>query len=146
MPAPKPNQPVTRFRGTAIGILCALGAAVLAAVPGTILQAQLSYAGNVPLPWGALLALALAGSLMVWTGTWTKKIWVTALAGISTYVLVALFSTNSNNQLIVGSSYFDVIPGPALAGTIWVYGIVVATVVALLIVSRTLAGAKAQRS
>lgn len=145
MPVPRPNQPTPRFRGLATGIACALGAGVLAAVPGTILHAQLSYAGDTPLPWGALLALALAASLMVWVGSWTRKIWVTAISGVVTYVLVALFSVDENNQMIVGSSYLDVLPGPALAGTIWLYGIVVATIIALLIVSRTLAGAKTRK-
>ena len=119
-------------------VLAALAAGTLAAVVGTILHASVAYAGDTPIPWGAALALLLTGALSYWAGMLRGKLWVTALSGLSTYVLVALFSADAHNQLIVSAQYLDVLPGPALAGTIWVYGIIVPVVIAVFLVSRHL--------
>ncbi|MFJ6417405.1 hypothetical protein [Paeniglutamicibacter sp. NPDC091659] len=119
-------------------VLAALAAGALAAVVGTILHASVGYAGDAPIPWGAALALLLTAALSYWTGMLRGKLWVSALTGLSTYVLVALFSADAHNQMIVSAQYLDVLPGPALAGTIWVYGIIVPVVVAVFMVSRHL--------
>ena len=119
-------------------VLAALAAGALAAVVGTILHASLSYVGDTPVPWGAALALLLTGALCYLAGMLRGKLWVSALSGMTTYVLVALFSADAHNQMVVSAQYLDVLPGPALAGTIWVYGIIVPVVVAVFMVSRHL--------
>ncbi|MFF5791483.1 hypothetical protein ACFY5D_05500 [Paeniglutamicibacter sp. NPDC012692] len=119
-------------------VLAALAAGALAAVVGTILHASVAYAGDTPIPWGAALALLFTGALSYWVGMLRGKLWVSALSGLSTYVLVALFSADAHNQMIVSAQYLDVLPGPALAGTIWVYGIIVPVVIAVFMVSRHL--------
>lgn len=119
-------------------VLAAFAAGTLAAVVGTILHASMAYAGDTPIPWGAVLALVLTGALSYWTGMLRGKLWVSALTGLSTYVLVAFFSADVHNQLIVSGELLDVLPGPALAGTIWVYGIIVPVVVAVFLASRHL--------
>lgn len=119
-------------------VLVALAAGALAAVVGTILHASVAYAGDTPIPWGSVLALLLTGALSYWTAMRRGKLWVGALAGLSTYVMVAFISADAHNQMIVSAQYFEVLPGPALAGTIWVYGIIVPVVVAIALASRHL--------
>lgn len=126
-------------------VLAAFAAGALAAVVGTILHASISYAGDVPIPWGASLALLLTGALTYWVGLLRGKLWVSALAGLATYVFVALIATDSNNQMIVSTQYFEMLPGPALAGGIWVYGIIVPVIVAILLASRHLRNAARSR-
>ncbi|MBV1779535.1 hypothetical protein KRR55_10475 [Paeniglutamicibacter sp. ABSL32-1] len=126
-------------------VLAAFAAGALAAVVGTILHASISYAGDVPIPWGAALALLLTGALTYWVGLLRGKLWVSALAGLATYVFVALIATDSNNQMIVSTQYFELLPGPALAGGIWVYGIIVPVIVAILLASRHLRNAARSR-
>ena len=137
---PKPNQPAGSVAATLVSVLVALAAGALAAVVGTILHATIAYVGDTPIPWGAVLALVFTGALSYWVGMWRTKLWVSALAGLATYVLVAFFSADAHNQLIVSAQYFQVLPGPALAGTIWVYGIILPVIVAIFLVSRHVRG------
>ncbi|MDO5743638.1 MAG: hypothetical protein Q4P23_04150 [Micrococcaceae bacterium] len=138
MPGPRPKQAAGAGAAGIISTLAALAAGVLAAVVGTILHASLSYAGEVPLPWGAVLALVLTGALTYWVGMLRGKLWVSALTGLSTYVFVALISMDQQNQMIVSTELFKVLPGPALAGGIWVYGIIVPVIAAILLVAKQL--------
>ncbi|RAX47376.1 hypothetical protein DQ353_18960 [Arthrobacter sp. AQ5-05] len=138
MPGPRPNK-AQGAGASAIGsVLVALAAGALAAVVGTVLHASLGYVGDVPVPWGAALALLLTGTLTYWVGLVRGKLWVSALTGLATYVFVALISTDQHNQMIVSTQFFKMLPGPALAGGIWVYGIIVPVVVAILLVSKQL--------
>jgi hypothetical protein len=122
----------------ATGILAALVAGMLAALFGTLLHGQVAYAGTAPLPWGAVLALLLAASLAVIAGLYTERLWATALAGILTYVLVGWASLDAHNHLIVSWANHEALPGPALAGAVWMYGIVASTLFALGFTARTL--------
>jgi hypothetical protein len=126
-------------------VLVALAAGALAAVVGTILHATLGYVGDTPIPWGAAVALLLTGALTYWTGLLRGKLWVSALTGLATYVFVALISTDTNNHMIVSTQFFEVLPGPALAGGLWVYGIIVPVIVAILLASRQLRAASRSR-
>lgn len=138
MPGPRPNQAAGAGSAGIFSTLAALAAGALAAVVGTILHASLSYAGDVPLPWGAILALVLTGALTYWVGMLRGKLWVSALTGLATYVFVALISMDQQNQMIVSTQLFKVLPGPALAGGIWVYGIIVPVIAAILLVAKQL--------
>ncbi len=138
MPGPRPNKAPGAGAASLLSVLAALAAGALAAVIGTILHASVSYAGDVPLPWGAILALVLTGALTYWVGLLRGKLWVSALTGLLTYVFVALISLDQQNQMIVSTQLFKVLPGPALAGGIWVYGIIVPVIAAILLVSKQL--------
>ncbi|WP_417216245.1 hypothetical protein [Arthrobacter sp.] len=130
---PAPNTSGKRVAPLLVGTLVAIVTGVLAAVFGTILQAQISYAGDTPLPWGAVLALVLAGSLAVVAGLYSERVWATAACGVLTYGLVAWTGLDVHNHLLIGWSNHETLPGPALAGAMWTYGIAVSTIVALFI-------------
>lgn len=135
---PAPSEARTGSLATATAVIAALVAGGLAAVVGTLLHAQLHYAGDTPLPWGALLALVFAGSLFTAAGIYAERVWAAALAGIAAYALVAWVSLDERNRLILSWANHEALPGPALAGVVWMYGIVAATVLALLVCARAM--------
>lgn len=128
-----PSQSGSRVAPVVVGTLVALVTGVLAAVFGTILQSQVAYVGDIPLPWGAVLALVMAGSLAVVAGLYSERIWAAAASGVITYALVAWTGLDVHNHMLIGWSNHEALPGPALAGTLWTYGIAVTTIVALLV-------------
>lgn len=130
---PAPSRTANRLTPVVLGTLVAIVTGVLAAVFGTILHAQVFYAGDTPLPWGAVLALVMAGSLAVVAGLYSERVWAAAACGVVTYVLVAWTGLDTHNHLLIGWSNHDALPGPALAGTVWTYGIAVSTIVALVV-------------
>ena len=133
---PAPDTGTRRGLATAHGILSALVAGVLAAVVGTLLHAHILYVGDTPLPLGSVLALVFAGALFTVAGLFSEKLWAAGVAGIAAYALVAWFSTDPNNRLLVSWDNHELLPGPALAGAVWTYGLVAATVAALLLTVR----------
>lgn len=130
---PAPDKTAHRFTPVITGTLVALVAGVLAAVFGTLLQGQIYYAGDTAVPWGAVLALILAGSLSVIAGLYAERIWAAAVSGLITYALVAWTSLDSHNHLLIGWSSHGTLPGPALAAALWTYGIAASTVIALIV-------------
>lgn len=132
MPAPSTSGS-RRVAPLLLGTLVAIVTGVLAAVFGTILQSQIFYAGDTPLPWGAVLALVMAGSLAVVAGLYSERVWAAAASGVIAYVLVAWTGLDVHNHLLIGWSNRETLPGPALAGALWTYGIPVSTLVALVV-------------
>lgn len=133
MHALAPNQ-----RRTQGGNLAALWrgavAAVAAGLFGTIIHASISYGGDgIPLVWGVAVAWLLLGVLVYWAAVSTAKLWSGALAFIGCYVTVGLLSYAGNDQLILGMQYYQYLPGPALASALWMYGMLVPAVIALLL-------------
>lgn len=117
-------------------IIYAIVCGAVAAFIGTILNAQILYVGAFPITWGAVVSLVAATFLFIYVGLKTVRIWGTAAAGIIAYALVAWSSLDPNNRFIVPTSYFEHFPGPAVAGAIWMYGIAIATFIALIAVAR----------
>ncbi|WP_309082358.1 hypothetical protein [Zhihengliuella sp.] len=132
-----------RLTGTVSAIVCSVVAAALAAVLGTLLHAQVLYVQDAPVPWGAVAALVLAGAAAVAAATYSGRLWAAALTGALTYGAVALITLDTSNWFIVAWAQREVMPGPALAGAVWVYGLVASTVAALLIAARSLRGDRA---
>ncbi|MBG6223814.1 hypothetical protein IWX63_000362 [Arthrobacter sp. CAN_A2] len=108
----------------------AVAAGVAAAVFGTALHAHLLFVGGAALPVGALAALLLAGSLFLLCGLWARNVMMTAVAGAVAYGMVALLSTSSSTLILTGSS--TVAPGTALAGNLWLFGVLVVTLAAVV--------------
>ena len=108
----------------------AVAAGTVAAVFGTALHAHLLFVGGVALPIGALAALVLAGSLFLLCGLWARNVMMTAVAGAIAYGLVALLSRSSKTLILTGSS--TAAPGTVLAGNLWLFGVLVVTLAAVV--------------
>lgn len=118
------------------GNLGALWRAVVAALAaglfGTGIHASLSYAGDVPIPWGVGLAWLLLGLLVYWAAVASGKLWAGAVAFIGCYVTVGLISYLGHDQLVLSAGYFKFLPGPTIASLLWMYGMVIPAVIALM--------------
>lgn len=108
----------------------AVGAGIAAAAFGTLLHAHVLHVGGAALPVGALAALTLAGSLFLLCGLWARNIIMAAVAGGVAYTAVALLSTSSKTLILTGSS--DAAPGTALAGNLWLFGVLVVALAAVV--------------
>ena len=76
------------MRGPVAVVLGALAAGIL----GTSLHAQVLYAGDTPLPLGAVGALVFSAATAVFAGLWARSVAVSAATGVLTYVLLGAFS------------------------------------------------------
>ncbi|WP_104166053.1 hypothetical protein [Arthrobacter sp. SX1312] len=124
-PVPSPDTP---RRGAAIA--GAVAAGVAAGVFGTALHAHMLFVGGAALPVGAAAALVLAGSLFLLCGLWARNVMMTAVAGAVAYGIVGLLSRSSKTLIVTGSS--TVAPGTALAGNLWLFGVLVVTLAAVV--------------
>jgi hypothetical protein len=122
--------PAARAPGRLTAVLAATASGIVAAVFGTVLHGQVVYVGSTGLPVGAVAALVLAGSLFLLCGLWARSIIMTAVAGAVAYGAVALFSTSSKTLILTGTS--DAAPGTALAGNLWLFGVLVVTLAAVV--------------
>ncbi len=109
----------------------AVAAGVAAGILGTLLHGQLLVVAGVVLPIGALGSLVLAASLFLLCGLWARSIIMSAVAGAVAYAVVALLSTSSKTLILTGSS--ETAPGTALAGNLWLFGVLVVTLVAVAV-------------
>ncbi|WP_045075039.1 PIG-L family deacetylase [Psychromicrobium lacuslunae] len=98
-------------------------AGVLVAALGTMLHSRTSTLGDWQLPWGALLALVLLGSTITLLSAWARSVTMGLLLGIITYATCVIFSIpRGPAPLILGN----------LAGSLWLYGIAVVTLLSML--------------
>lgn len=104
------------------GLAAAVPAALFAAMAGTALHRQELVTAGVVLPLGVLAALVLLGSVQLFLGASFRSLVPTAAAGVLCYLLTGWWSAMvPGKRLITGD----------LAGNVWVYGIVVVTVLML---------------
>lgn len=114
---------------------------LLASVLGTGLHAQILYLGETALPLGAFAALILSCAVTVFVGLWAGKAVWSAVAGLLAYLVLGLFTLDLwDSPLIITGTSLAEQPGIVLAGRIWLFGQAVATVIALVVTSRVLAG------
>ena len=107
---------IKRAAGTAGGIAAAVPAALFVALAGTALHR------HVDVPWGAVAALVLLGSVQLWLGAAFRSVTPTAACGVLCYALIGWWSTlEAGKRLVIGDA----------AGNIWVFGIAGITVAML---------------
>ncbi|MEG9248907.1 hypothetical protein V6S67_12530 [Arthrobacter sp. Soc17.1.1.1] len=119
-----------RSPGRPAAVVAAAASGIVAAVFGTVLHGQVVHVGSTGLPVGAAAALVLAGSLFLLCGLWARSIIMSAVAGAVAYGAVALLSTSSKTLILTGTS--DAAPGTALAGNLWLFGVLVVTLAAVV--------------
>ncbi|WP_427006693.1 hypothetical protein [Pseudarthrobacter sp. H2] len=108
--------------GTAGGIAAAAPAALFVAAAGTALHRQDVLLAGVGLPWGAVAALLLLGSVELWLGAAFRSVLPAAACGILCYALTGWWSTlETGKRLIIADT----------AGNLWIFGMAVVTVAML---------------
>lgn len=112
-------------------MLGTVAAGCIVGVLGTFLHGHLLIVDGVQLPLGAVAALLLAGSLLLYCGLWARSIIMTALAGAVAYAVVALLSMSAKTLILTGSS--EAAPMVAFAGNLWLFGVLAMTLVAVAV-------------
>lgn len=104
------------------GIAAAVPAALFVAVAGTALHRRDILIAGVGVPWGAVAALLLLGSVQLWLGAKFRSAVPTAACGIICYVLTGWWGAlGAGKRLLVGDT----------AGNLWVFGAAAVTVATL---------------
>jgi hypothetical protein len=115
---------VSILMGAAIGVL------------GTVLHLNFSWAGEFVLPWGAVLALLLLGAAQLWWTLHSSLAWtggVLAIAAFTTAMVLGNWPGLDSFAVPANQYTLSVVPGPAVAGMIWVWGIPVVAIVTMLV-------------
>ncbi|WP_434613952.1 PIG-L family deacetylase [Arthrobacter sp. A5] len=101
--------------------VAAVAAGIVGGLLGTALHGHVLLAGDLLLPWGAAAALLLVLSLSLFIGLWGRSGWLSAVSGFAAYLVAGLLAIPRGEYgLVIGD----------LQGTVWLYGIAVATLAA----------------
>ena len=152
MPAPAPEQTLSetaaptsgthpRSRWSAAALAVVLG--ILAGLFGTVLHLQLSWLGGILLPWGALLALILVAAVQLWAALSTRELWVggiVAVAAFTTVLLMRYWPGSDSFSVGLDQYTLQMLPGPAVAGALWQWGVPAVGVALMLVSQRLLRG------
>ncbi|GGC91503.1 hypothetical protein GCM10011512_18240 [Tersicoccus solisilvae] len=140
-PGGRPRLAATRTGGRMRTVLAAVVAGVLVCWLGTLLHGHVAYLATTPVPWGAVLAVVLCASAATAVGLWRSALWAAAVTGAVAFSANCLLAGTGDVPLIVTQTAQPT--GVALAGTIWLAGSAVATVLAVLLTARTLRRSRA---
>ncbi|MEV4901713.1 hypothetical protein AB0K08_10275 [Citricoccus sp. NPDC055426] len=110
---------------------------------GTVLHLNFAWIGGTStaegawiLPWGAVLALLLTGSAQLWWTLRSSVPWAGGVLAISAFTTAMVLGNwpGLDTLAVAANEYtLTVVPGPAIAGTVWIWGIPVVAVVAMLV-------------
>lgn len=106
---------------------------VVAALLGTALHAQGWELGGVTVPVGALAAVVLVGSAAVFAAVSARNVYLSPLVGSVAYLVVGWFAAVETYPLVLTDTSGEPALPAAIAGSIWVFGVAVATVLATLV-------------
>ncbi len=105
------------------GIAAAVPAALFVATAGTALHRQQWMLSGVTLPWGAVAALVLLGSVQLLLGAAFRSVIPTAVCGVLCYILTGWWSAMAPGKRLIAGD---------LTGNVWVFGIAGVTVLMLV--------------
>lgn len=121
---------VGRWRGIAAAIATGTASAAL----GTALHAHIWRAADLFVPIGALAAVVLSVSLAVFVAVWARNVMFAALSGVVAYALVgAVFAIGAGSLIATGVLVDGSTPPVGVAGYVWVIGLAVGTIGAVVI-------------
>lgn len=116
-----------------------LGAVLIGAgvgILGTVLHAHFAWLGEAVVPWGAVLALVLVAAAQLWWTLRTHLPWsggVCAVAAFTTAVVLSAWPGLDTFAVALNEYTLRVVPGPAIAGAVWLWGIPVVAVITMLV-------------
>ncbi|MBE0008907.1 MULTISPECIES: hypothetical protein [unclassified Arthrobacter] len=106
---------------------------VVAAILGTALHAQGWELAGVTVPLGALAAVALVGSTAIFAAVAARNVYLSPVVGGVAYLVVGWFAAVETYPLVLTDTGADPALPAAIAGSVWVFGVAVATVLATLV-------------
>ncbi|MFC4370786.1 hypothetical protein [Citricoccus nitrophenolicus] len=122
-----------------VAVLVGAGVGLL----GTVLHLNFSWIGGTStaegawvLPWGAVLALLLTGSAQLWWTLRSSVVWtggVVAIAAFTTAMVLGNWPGLDTWAVAANEYTLQVLPGPAIAGTVWIWGIPVVAILTMLL-------------
>ncbi|MDJ0314104.1 hypothetical protein [Arthrobacter sp. H35-D1] len=101
-------------------LAAAAGAGIGSGLLGTSLHGHAWYfnGGDTVVPYGAVLALLLLASVCLFVGLWSRNSWVAVVCGAAAYLTAGALSLQLGSVGMITNN---------LQGTVWLYGIAVAT-------------------
>ncbi|MFC0248013.1 hypothetical protein ACFFIO_05805 [Citricoccus parietis] len=122
-----------------VAVLIGAGVGIL----GTVLHLHFSWIGGTTteegawvLPWGAVLALLLVASAQLWWTLRSSLAWtggVVAIAAFTTAMVMGNWPGLDTFAVAANDYTFAVVPGPAIAGTVWVWGLPAVAIITMLL-------------
>lgn len=103
------------------------------AILGTALHGQLWDLAGTTLPLGAAAAVLLAGSAAVCIAVWARNVYLSPVVGGVAYLLVGLLAASEDQPLVLTDLSMEPLLPSAVAGSIWVFGLAVVTVLASML-------------
>ncbi|MDI3329534.1 MAG: hypothetical protein QJR09_02215 [Micrococcus sp.] len=118
---------------TALGaVLIGAGAGIL----GTVLHPHFAWLGEAVVPWGAVLALLLVASAQLWWTLRSSLAWaggVTAIAAFSIALVLSSWPGLDTFAVALNEYTLRVVPGPAISGAVWLWGLPVVAVLTMVL-------------
>ncbi|QCU77685.1 hypothetical protein E7744_05350 [Citricoccus sp. SGAir0253] len=144
---PGPAGVGPRARRRWVTVLASLGLGAAAGVLGTLLHAHFLRLGEAVLPWGAVLALLLVAAVQLWWTLDSAVPWTGGVTAVGAFTAaLALGAWPGADVFAVGLTEYTlrVVPGPAIAGAVWLWGLPVVAVLTMLVAQPFLRGPAAR--
>lgn len=117
-----------------VSMAIAVVTGLLAGILGTGVHGNIARVGEgFVLPWGVALALALALSVSLWSGSSTRRVWAAAVAGVVTYTVAFVMAFLRPDSPLIVLALDSAI---GRVGIAWFGGILLTTLASVMVVSR----------
>ncbi|MHA7275122.1 hypothetical protein [Arthrobacter sp. HLT1-21] len=124
-----PHHRVSLWWALAMSVVLGLAVAIL----GTALHSQVWELPGATLPVGAAAAVLLAGSAAVFAALWARNVYLSPAVGGVAYLVVGLFAASEDQQLVLTDLGMTPLLPVAIAGSIWVFGLAIVTMLASMV-------------
>ena len=119
---------------------------LMVAILGTALHSQVWELSGITLPIGAAAAVLLAGCAAVFAALWARNVYLSPVVGGVAYLVVGFFAASEDQPLVLTDLGMTPLLPVAIAGSSWVFGLAIVTVVASMLSWWVLRPRRAARS
>lgn len=129
-----PLDEMAEAPGPLNSIITASALGLISGFAGTMYHTHIWYpTAGIWIPWGLALALLTVYFAATWAAIHTEKNWAAPLVGTVAFALVGIFAFAKGTSMLV---YINPINPPGIVGTLWTFGILVATTISVISVTR----------
>ena len=119
---------------------------LMVAILGTALHSQVWELPGITLPIGAAAAVLMAGCTAVFAALWARNVYLSPVVGGVAYLVVGFFAASEDQPLVLTDLGMTPLLPVAIAGSSWVFGLAIVTVVASMLSWWVLRPRRAARS